>query len=437
MSDHLPHLPPELWRQIFIILRDEGDDHWQDLSKSSQDQRRSTLVPIVLTQGYFRNIAEPLLYEHAVLYLQKRGSRLGTVVDALQAKEERRKWVKTVVATWRPASRKDVDDESRNEFSILVETALALIPEIQELRLFRTLLSNEVYQWIVTNPTLRTLILQRCDFTQKGRHKIDLTKSNITALTLTQSSPFLRFPFGEVSKLFALPHLAELTITAPFFDHITTLLLAFPTPKLHGLRKLTVQRPSGSPGTRDKAVHLFDFLAHSPNLTHLLVQTGVTVHASDIPTCTMEDLKVLQGPANVVDALRPDPDAGCLDTLTVNGMLERTTASLFKGTIRHLSLDIGIDMVSASVLECPELLSLDLRLRPEERATNLVALSHAVAVPVSIYSTSDLGETFSSFPRRRSGCKPRRRKNLQVFPTLNAFLCNSAPSSQSIEPLLE
>ncbi|KAG8925457.1 hypothetical protein FRC00_003964 [Tulasnella sp. 408] len=376
--------PRELWREIFTTMRDGGDDDWQDLSKGSQHQHRSTLVPLLLTCRYFRNIAEPLLYEHAVLYVNKEGSRSGTLVDALKAREERRGWVKTVVATRRPTGRKDRDDELPTEESILIQTALAFIPGLQGLRLFRTLISDEIYHWVLTHPTLRTLILQRCDFTQKGRHKIDLTQSNVTRLTLSQSSPFLKFPFGEVSKLFALRRLQEFTVTVPFFNHIATLLSALPTPALHDLRRLSIELPSGSTSVRDRrgfAVQLFPFLLHSPNLTHLLMQPGVTVPPSGIFQSRLEHLKVLQAPAEVVAALRTDAKA--LDTLTMNGILGLNIAPSFGGTIRHLTLDIGTDVVASSVLECPKLLSLVLRLRPENAAIGLTAMPHAVSVLLS------------------------------------------------------
>ncbi|KIO24903.1 hypothetical protein M407DRAFT_25763 [Tulasnella calospora MUT 4182] len=277
------HIPPELWRDIFTILRDDGDDDWQDLSRASQHQRRSTLIPLLLTCRDFRDIAESLLYEHAVLYVHKGGSRSGTVVDALEAKKERGEWVKTLVATRRPTGRKDRDDELPNKETILIERALKCIPKLRGLRLFRTLISDKIERWILTHPTLQTLILQRCDFTRKGRHEINLTESKITKLTLSQSSPVLKFPFGEVSQLFALGRLTELTVTVPFFNRIAELVSAH-IEALHGLRRLSIQLPTGCTNTHDKtdfAVQLFPFLLRSPNLTHLLMQAGVTAPSLD------------------------------------------------------------------------------------------------------------------------------------------------------------
>ncbi|KAG9048174.1 hypothetical protein FS837_000592 [Tulasnella sp. UAMH 9824] len=403
----LHKLPTEIWYKIIKILRDDGDDDWQDLSRGSQHQRRSTLLPLLLTSRYFSSIAEPLLYEHAVLYVHKEGSRSGTVVDALQAREGRKELVKTVVATRRSRPRKEEDTEMRKEESVLVKTALMFLSGLQGLRLFRTLMSDEVYQWILTQPTLRTLILQRCDFTRKGDHEVDLARSRITRLTLLQSSPVLKFPFGEVSKLFALRRLQDLTVTAPFFNHIATLLgpppspaspdpnsalpclptVPGPPPVLPNLRRLSIQLPPVGPSARDQtvsAVPLYLFLLHSPNVTHLLLQAGVEVDPLEISTPRLEHLKVLQASTEVADTLRTEAEG--LETLTMNGMLELTMVAGLGEMIRHLSLDIGTDVVSALALAFPKLLSLVLRLRPENSKTDLNGLPHAVSVLIWVYN---------------------------------------------------
>ncbi|KAG8988180.1 hypothetical protein FRB90_002895, partial [Tulasnella sp. 427] len=118
MSDQIPS---EVWQQIYTHLRASGDDHWEDLKKAGyyMPQCRSTLLPLLLTCQSFQAIAEPLLYEHVVVYLPPAGSPSWTIVEALQVKEDRRLWVKTLVATWRPSGRDDRTVETCCELSKL------------------------------------------------------------------------------------------------------------------------------------------------------------------------------------------------------------------------------------------------------------------------------------------------------------------------------
>ncbi|KAG8984599.1 hypothetical protein FRB90_005206, partial [Tulasnella sp. 427] len=341
MADQVPE---EVWHKILVYLRDREDDHWQDLD-DPRWQNRSTLLPLLPTCRFLHNIAEPLLYENGIVYLGPRSSTCSTLLDALEGKEERRGWVKTLVATSRKAQAlSSFDSDSIIVHSTSVEKALQLAPRLQGLHLDATTITKELHYRIFGHPTLHAVVLQDCNLSGMLVHPSSLIGSKVTDITLYQTSfevgPFLR----EASRLCSLPCLMDLTISAPFAIHITALVRRLPPPQFPGLRRLAIHLAEEHPDTWGKnGLRLSPLLDHTPNITQLVLEGKTSVYVLVDPASSLPHLKILRAPVEAVKVLK---DIGELESLTVDRATNHPRMFPLGHSILYLSMDVPLEAVA-------------------------------------------------------------------------------------------